>query len=77
MPFLAQGNILPVLETRNGFPVLGEHFETNVPGLAITSMPATQDFGPFFGFTIAVRMSARVIGDHFLDDGTSRRFTPA
>jgi cation diffusion facilitator CzcD-associated flavoprotein CzcO len=66
LPLLAQGNILTQLETRNGFPVLSEHFETSVPGLAITSMPATQDFGPFFGFTIAVRMSARVIVERFL-----------
>ncbi len=71
LPFLAAGNILPDLATRNGFPVLNEHFETSVPGLAITSMPATQDFGPFFGFTIAVRASARVIGDHLLGGGVN------
>jgi len=29
--------------------------------LFITSMPATQDFGPFFGFTIAVNVSAKLI----------------
>lgn len=62
VPFLAQGNILPRLATRNGFPVLDEHFQTNVPGLFVTSMPAGQDFGPFFGFTISVRTSARLIG---------------
>jgi len=49
------------LQTRNGFPVLDDHFETSVPGLFITSMPATQDFGPFFGFTISVRTSAKLI----------------
>jgi FAD-dependent urate hydroxylase len=27
-----------------------------------TSMCATQDFSPFFGFTVAVRTSARLIG---------------
>jgi thioredoxin reductase len=64
VPLLASGNILPSLRTRNGFPVLDERFETSVHGLSITSMPAAQDFGPFFAFTIAVRMSARVIGDH-------------
>ncbi len=62
VPFLAQGNVLPQLATRNGFPVLDEHFQTNVPGLFITSMAAGQDFGPFFGFTISVRTSARLIG---------------
>jgi len=63
LPLLAAGNILPRLSTSNGFPVLDEHFQTSVPGLFITSMPATQDFGPFFAFTIAARASARVIGD--------------
>jgi len=29
--------------------------------VVITSMPATQDFGPFFAFTISVRVSARLI----------------
>jgi thioredoxin reductase len=62
VPFLANGNILPKLMTRNGFPVLDEHFQTNVPGLFMTSMMATQDFGPFFAFTISVRASARLIG---------------
>lgn len=62
VPFLAAGNVLPELETRNGFPGLDEQFQTSVPGLFITSMPATQDFGPFFGFTVAVRASARLIG---------------
>jgi len=61
LPLLAAGNILELLETRNGFPVLDDHFETSVPGLFITSMPAAQDFGPFFGFTISVRTSAKLI----------------
>ena len=43
-------------------PVLDEHFQTNIPGLFITSMAAGQDFGPFFGFTISVRTSAQLIG---------------
>jgi hypothetical protein len=62
VPFLAQGNVLDRLATRNGFPILDEHFQTNVPGLFITSMPAAQDFGPFFGFTVSVRTSAALIG---------------
>lgn len=61
VPYLAKGNLLKRLEMRNGFPVLDDHFETSVPGLFITSMPATQDFGPFFGFTISVRTSAKLI----------------
>jgi NADPH-dependent 2,4-dienoyl-CoA reductase/sulfur reductase-like enzyme len=61
IPFLANGNVLSELAIRNGFPVLDEHFQTSVPGLFITSMPATQDFGPFFAFTVSVRASARLI----------------
>ena len=61
VPFLASGNILPLLSIQNNYPVLDEHLQTNLPGLFITSMPATHDFGPFFGFTIAVRASAKLI----------------
>ncbi len=61
LPILAAGNILDQLETRNGFPILDDHFQTSIKGLFITSMPATQDFGPFFAFTISVRVSARLI----------------
>src|SRR6185369_4837816 len=66
LPLLASGNILASLATRDGYPELDEHFQTSVPGLFITSMPATQDFGPFFGFTISVRTSARLICDRLL-----------
>lgn len=61
VPVLSSGNILAQLETRDGFPVLDDHLQTSVPGLFITSMPAMQDFGPFFGFTVAVRVSAKLI----------------
>lgn len=61
LPILASGNILNELKTRNGFPELDDHFQTSIPGLFITSMPATHDFGPFFGFTVAVRASAQLI----------------
>ncbi|HEU4768367.1 MAG TPA: NAD(P)-binding domain-containing protein [Pyrinomonadaceae bacterium] len=63
LPILSSGNLLAQLATRNGFPVLDDHFQTSIPGLFITSMPAIQDFGPFFGFTIAVRVSAKLICD--------------
>jgi cation diffusion facilitator CzcD-associated flavoprotein CzcO len=61
LPFLSSDSILNRLATSNGFPVLDDHFQTSIQGLFITSMPATQDFGPFFGFTIAVRASAKLI----------------
>jgi cation diffusion facilitator CzcD-associated flavoprotein CzcO len=62
VPFLANGNIAGALSTRNGFPVLDEQFQSNLPGLYITSMAANQDFGPFFGFTIGTRTSAAITG---------------
>jgi hypothetical protein len=62
IPLLANGNILGQLESRNGFPVLDEHFQSNIPGLFFTSMSATQDFGPFFAFTVSARVSATLIG---------------
>jgi FAD-dependent urate hydroxylase len=62
VPFLAAGNLLERLAIQNGFPKLDEHFQTNIPGLFITSMPAVQDFGPFWGFTIAAPVSAQIIG---------------
>jgi lysine/ornithine N-monooxygenase len=62
IPFLANGNILGRLKTLNGFPVLDEHLQSNLSGLFFTSMCATQDFGPFFAFTVSVRTSAKLIG---------------
>ena len=62
VPFLREGNILAKLSVRNDFPEIDEYFQTNITGLFITSMAAGQDFGPFFGFTIAVRTSAKLIG---------------
>jgi lysine/ornithine N-monooxygenase len=62
VPFLSAGKLLEQLATRNGFPKLDEHFQTSIPGLFMTSMLAVQDFGPFWGFTIAAPVSAQIIG---------------
>jgi cation diffusion facilitator CzcD-associated flavoprotein CzcO len=67
LPLLAAGNLVERVETRHGFPVLDDHFETSLPGLFITSMPAGQDFGPFFGFTIGVRTSAKLICERLVN----------
>jgi cation diffusion facilitator CzcD-associated flavoprotein CzcO len=61
IPFLQGSTILDRLHIQDGFPQLDEHFQSNIPGMFVTSMAATQQFGPFFGFTIAVRVSARLI----------------
>ncbi len=63
VPFLASG-LLSNLGVREGFPVLDQHFQTNVPGLYVTSLAATRDFGAFLGFTVSVRAQAKIIGRH-------------
>ncbi len=69
VPFLSAGNILENLATRNGFPILDAHFQSNVPGLFFNSLPATQDFGPFFGFLIGAPAAAKVIGSFISTNG--------
>jgi FAD-dependent urate hydroxylase len=61
VPFLNSGNLLPQLRTADGFPELDDHLQTNIPGLFMTSMPAAQQFGPFFNFTVSVRTAAKLI----------------
>lgn len=69
VPFLQSGNILPLLAVEDGFPILDESFQTNLPGLFITSLLAGRDFGPFFGFTVSVRSSAKLIGRGLVGKG--------
>jgi thioredoxin reductase len=60
--FLRLGNLIDRIECHDGFPVLDNFLQTTVPGLFVTSLPAARDFGLFFGFTAAVRASARIVG---------------
>jgi len=62
LQFLAGGDLLPRLATRNGYPVLDEHFQSTVPGLHFTNRFAAQDFGHFFDFTAGVRAAAAILG---------------
>jgi thioredoxin reductase len=62
VPLLAAGNLLGRIECDDGYPILDECMQTTVPGLFVTSLPATRDFGLFFAFTAAVRASARIVG---------------
>lgn len=62
VPFLAKGTLTERMELDNGFPVLDARFQSSIPGLFVTSMPATRDFGPFFAFTVSVNASAKIIG---------------
>lgn len=61
--FLDPGTIHSRLGTTDGFPMLDTEFQTTLPGLYISGFAATRDFGPFFGFTVACPVAAKVIGD--------------
>ncbi len=61
LPFL-DASLVRELAVEQGFPVLDPAFQSSVPGLYFSSLPASRTFGPFFGFTIAVRSAARIIG---------------
>ncbi|MGH7884602.1 MAG: NAD(P)-binding domain-containing protein [Thermodesulfobacteriota bacterium] len=65
IPFLSSGNILEKLELINGFPVLDDYLQTNISGLFVTSMAASQQFGSFFAFTVSANASARMVGRLF------------
>ncbi|WP_266367090.1 NAD(P)-binding domain-containing protein [Tellurirhabdus rosea] len=62
LPFLSEA-LQEAVAVRNGFPLLDVHFQSTVPGLYFSSFPAGQSFGPFFGFTVAVRTAAKLIGE--------------
>jgi cation diffusion facilitator CzcD-associated flavoprotein CzcO len=62
VPFLTAGNVFGQIAIRDGYPVLSDEMESTVPGLYFTSSCAVGDFGPFFGFTVAVRTAAQLIG---------------
>jgi FAD-dependent urate hydroxylase len=49
VPYLTE--VLPLVATADGFPVLDDAFQTSLPGLFMPGFTGTRDFGPFFGFT--------------------------
>jgi thioredoxin reductase len=61
--FLDRTTILDSLETVEGYPVLDTEFQTNLPGLYITGLAATRDFGPPFGFTVGCPVAAKIVGE--------------
>jgi FAD-dependent urate hydroxylase len=61
IPFVRDGNLWPTLRVRDGYPELDERLQSNHNGLFFTGQVAVQDFGPFFGFTVAARVSAELI----------------
>jgi thioredoxin reductase len=61
--FLDRPTILDPLKTADGYPCLDTEFQTNLPGLYVTGLAATRDFGRFFGFTVGCPVAARIIGE--------------
>jgi FAD-dependent urate hydroxylase len=53
--------LLGRIDTADGFPVLNEHFGSNLAGLYLTGFAATRDFGPFFGFVKGSPAAATLI----------------
>jgi cation diffusion facilitator CzcD-associated flavoprotein CzcO len=49
VPYLS--DVLPLVATADGFPLLDDAFQTSLPGLFMPGFTGTRDFGPFFGFT--------------------------
>ncbi len=66
---LDEATILPALAIEEGFPVLDEDFQSSVPGLFFSGLPATRDFGPFFGFVAGCRVAPRRIVGRIQADG--------
>jgi FAD-dependent urate hydroxylase len=58
VPYLA--GVGGQVSVTDGFPDLGEGFETSLRGLYVTGFASTRDFGPFFGFTAGCTSSARI-----------------
>ncbi|MEU3624629.1 hypothetical protein BS329_37065 [Amycolatopsis coloradensis] len=66
LEFLNQGTALAGVRRGDGLPTLDGHFQSTVPGLYFTSKFAVADFGHFFDFTAAARVSALIIAGHIL-----------
>jgi thioredoxin reductase len=63
---LAHESIHPNLKLADGFPMLDEDFQSSVEGLFIAGLPATRDFGPFFGFVSGAALASRMIVDRIV-----------
>ena len=59
VPYLAE--VLPLVATADGFPLLDHAFQTSLPGLFMPGFTGTRDFGPFFGFTKGCPAAANLV----------------
>jgi thioredoxin reductase len=64
VPYYSKTTIMPRLKASRGFPILDENFQSSVPGLYITGIAATRDFGPFYEYIRGCPSAAKIIGDH-------------
>jgi FAD-dependent urate hydroxylase len=69
VPYLT--GVINEIQLADGFPVLDEQFQTNVPGLFVTGFAATRDFGPFFGFVRGSTAAATIIAAGPLESPSS------
>lgn len=69
VPFLDQDSIVGRLDIQDGFPILGEAFQSSVSGLYFVNRFASRDFGHFFDFTAGVRVAARMIARSVMSTG--------
>jgi FAD-dependent urate hydroxylase len=61
--FLDRATIRRHLSTVDRVPALDPQFQTTLPGLYVSGLAATRDFGPFFGFTVGCPIAGKIIGD--------------
>jgi hypothetical protein len=66
VPFLA--GLLDELALADGSPMLDAHFQSSIPGLYFSGLPATRDLGLFFGFTVGCPAAGKVIVEHVRAD---------
>ena len=68
IPFLAHSNLIERIQTENSYPVLDKHFQSTFPNLFFAGFPATQDFGPFFGFTKGAAVFGQILGKYLFNN---------
>jgi hypothetical protein len=64
VPFLARGGLLDELAMADSVPILDVHFQSSIPGLYFSGLPATRDCEPFFGFTAGYPAAGKVMVEH-------------
>ncbi len=62
LPVLVQGNLVERLRCADGYPILDEALQSNIPGLYFTGIHAVKDFGPLFFFVACAFAAAEIIG---------------